>query len=152
MVAPVGMVAGRDAAAGWHRREGGGGGGGGAAVGLTVLFVEMGASQRRQDVTKAAVRACRDAISANSIPAFRTGAVPGVGWQQMKLRVRLGVPAPLHAALDVEAVKAVFPYGEIVDVEVVDGGLVTPSGVALEAMGDKNDDCYVVNAAVYVGY
>jgi uncharacterized protein (TIGR02058 family) len=42
--------------------------------------------------------------------------------------------------------------GEILDVEVVDGGLICSSGVALEAMGDKNDDCYVVNAAVYVGY
>jgi uncharacterized protein (TIGR02058 family) len=27
----------------------------------------------RQDVTAAAVRACKNAISSNSIPAFRTG-------------------------------------------------------------------------------
>jgi uncharacterized protein (TIGR02058 family) len=45
-----------------------------------------------------------------------------------------------------------FCSGEILEVEVVDGGLICSSGVALEAMGDKNDDCYVVNAAVYVGY
>jgi uncharacterized protein (TIGR02058 family) len=44
-----------------------------------------------------------------------------------------------------------FCSGEILEVEV-DGGLICSSGVALEAMGDKNDDCYVVNAAVYVGY
>lgn len=42
--------------------------------------------------------------------------------------------------------------GQILKVEVVDGGLICSSGVCLEAMGDKNDDCYVVNAAVYVGY
>ncbi|XP_058100741.1 uncharacterized protein LOC131245357 isoform X3 [Magnolia sinica] len=42
--------------------------------------------------------------------------------------------------------------GKIVSFEVVDGGLICSSGVYLEAMGDKNDDCYVVNAAVYVGY
>ena len=42
--------------------------------------------------------------------------------------------------------------GEIIDVEVVDGGLICSSGVMLEEMGDKNDDWYVVNAAVYVGY
>lgn len=42
--------------------------------------------------------------------------------------------------------------GRILKVEVVDGGLICSSGVCLEAMGDKNDDCYVVNAAVYVGY
>jgi uncharacterized protein (TIGR02058 family) len=36
--------------------------------------------------------------------------------------------------------------------EVVDGGLICSSGVYVEEMGDKNDDCYIVNAAVYVGY
>lgn len=42
--------------------------------------------------------------------------------------------------------------GEILNVEVVDGGLICSSGVLVEEMGDKNDDCYIVNAAVYVGY
>lgn len=42
--------------------------------------------------------------------------------------------------------------GEIISFEVVDGGMICSSGVCLEAMGDKNDDCYIVNAAVYVGY
>ncbi|XP_024361647.1 uncharacterized protein [Physcomitrium patens] len=128
-----------------------------AASGLSnfrLLFVEMGTGydQHGQDVTSAAVRACKDAISSNSIPAFRTGALPGVSYQQMKLRVKLGVPRSVQKELDVEKVKAVFPYGEILEVEVVDGGLICSSGVALEAMGDKNDDCYLVNAAVYVGY
>ncbi|GKB92463.1 retrovirus-related pol polyprotein LINE-1 [Tanacetum coccineum] len=40
---------------------------------MTLLFVEMGVGydQHGQDVTKAAMKACRDAISSNSIPAFR---------------------------------------------------------------------------------
>lgn len=42
--------------------------------------------------------------------------------------------------------------GKIVKFEVVDGGLICSSGVHVEEMGDKNDDCYIVNAAVYVGY
>lgn len=42
--------------------------------------------------------------------------------------------------------------GEIVKVEVVDGGLICSSGVLVEEMGDKTDDCYIVNAAVYIGY
>lgn len=42
--------------------------------------------------------------------------------------------------------------GKILNVEVVDGGLICSSGVCVEEMGDKNDDCYIVNAAVYVGY
>lgn len=45
-----------------------------------------------------------------------------------------------------------FGSGEIVQLEVVDGGLVCSSGVQLEDFGDKSDNCYVVNAAVYVGY
>ena len=42
--------------------------------------------------------------------------------------------------------------GKIINFEVVGGGLICSSGVQVEEMGDKNDDCYIVNAAVYVGY
>jgi len=50
------------------------------------------------------------------------------------------------------AVASNFCSGKIISFEVVDGGMICSSGVCLEAMGDKNDDCYIVNAAVYVGY
>ncbi|KAG6549574.1 hypothetical protein Mapa_008956 [Marchantia paleacea] len=122
--------------------------------GMKLLFVEMGTGydQHGQNITTAAMRACKNAISSNSIPAFRTGALPGVGYQEMKLRLKLGVPHSVQHELDLEQVKSVFPYGDILDVNVVDGGLICSSGVALEAMGDKNDDCYIVNAAIYVGY
>lgn len=46
----------------------------------------------------------------------------------------------------------IYCSGKILNVEVVDGGLICSSGVHVEEMGDKNDDCYIVNAAVYVGY
>ncbi|KAL4204627.1 hypothetical protein AMTRI_Chr01g110840 [Amborella trichopoda] len=121
---------------------------------MKLLFVEMGVGydQHGQDITAAAMRACRDAISSNSIPALRLGSVPGVTFDQMKLKIKLGVPRSTQQSLDVEKVKSVFPYGNIVSCEVVDGGLICSSGVCLEAIGDKNDDCYIVNAAVYVGY
>ncbi|XP_074269851.1 uncharacterized protein LOC141592876 [Silene latifolia] len=119
-----------------------------------LLFVEMGVGydQHGQNITSAAMRACRDAISSNSIPAFRRGSIPGVSFEQMKLQIKLGVPHSLQESLDIEKVKSVFPYGKILNVEVVDGGLICSSGVHVEEMGDKNDDCYIVNAAVYVGY
>lgn len=119
-----------------------------------LLFVEMGVGydQHGQDITAAAMRACRDAISSNSIPAFRRGSIPGVTFEQMKLQIKLGVPHSLQQSLDIERVKSVFPYGKIVKFEVVDGGLLCSSGVLVEEMGDENDDCYIVNAAVYVGY
>ncbi|XP_015576916.2 uncharacterized protein LOC8259216 [Ricinus communis] len=121
---------------------------------MKLLFVEMGVGydQHGQDITVAAMRACRDAISSNSIPAFRRGSIPGVTFGQMKLQIKLGVPQSLQKFLDIERVKSVFPYGEILNVEVVDGGLICSSGVYVEEMGDKNEDCYIVNAAVYVGY
>ncbi|MQM12070.1 hypothetical protein Taro_044982 [Colocasia esculenta] len=127
---------------------------GGGEPPMKLLFVEMGVGydQHGQDITAAAMRACRDAISSNSIPAFRRGAIPGVTSEHMKLQIKLGVPRATQEFLDIERVKSVFPYGKIINIEVVDGGLVCSSGVCLEAMGDKNDDCYVVNAAVYVGY
>ncbi|KAL2475210.1 hypothetical protein Adt_35946 [Abeliophyllum distichum] len=121
---------------------------------MKLLFVEMGVGydQHGQDITSAAMRACRDAITSNSVPAFRRGSIPGVSFDQMKLQIKLGVPRPLQHLLDIEKVKSVFPYGAISNVEVVDGGLICSSGVHVEEMGDKNDDCYIVNAAVYVGY
>ncbi|XP_057493106.1 uncharacterized protein LOC130778600 isoform X2 [Actinidia eriantha] len=71
---------------------------------VKLLFVEMGVGydQHGQDVTAAAMRACRDAISSNSIPAFRRGSIPGVSFEQMKLQIKLGVPHSLQQLLDVE--------------------------------------------------
>ncbi|CAI9782061.1 unnamed protein product [Fraxinus pennsylvanica] len=98
---------------------------------MKLLFVEMGVGydQHGQDITSAAMRACRDAISSNSIPAFRRGSIPGVSFDEMKLQIKLGVPQPLQHLLDIEKVKSVFPYGAISNVEVVDGGLICSSGV-----------------------
>ncbi|KAF0898618.1 hypothetical protein E2562_008201, partial [Oryza meyeriana var. granulata] len=108
-------------------------GGGGEEQGqeaMKLLFVEMGVGydQHGQDITSAAVRACKDAITSNSIPAFRRGSIPGVNTEQMKLQIKLGVPRPTQHLLDLERVKAVFPYGKIISVEVVDGGMICSSG------------------------
>ncbi|KAL9325284.1 hypothetical protein ACSQ67_005929 [Phaseolus vulgaris] len=94
----------------------------------------------------------REGRSKSSSSALGSGSIPGVSFDQMKLQIKLGVPHSLQKSLDIEKVKSVFPYGEILNVEVVDGGLICSSGVLVEEMGDKNDDCYIVNAAVYVGY
>eukprot|EP00982_Pelagococcus_subviridis_P002888 22267-Pelagococcus_subviridis.AAC.4 len=121
-------------------------------MGMTqVLFVEcgIGADQHGQDATKAAVRACRNAIEFNSIPSIRA-VVPG-GYDNMKLHIHLGVPAGHE--VDLESVKAVFPYGRIVEPVRVDaGGLLAKSGIAIAEMGDVNDDFVIAVAAVTVGY
>lgn len=102
-----------------------------------------------QDATKAAVRAARSAIEFNSIPSIRR-LVPG-GYDELKLDVLLAVPPEYQAGLDLEKVKAAFPYGDK-RVTVQDGGMVAPSGIAIERLGDKNEDMVVVCCSVTVGY
>ena len=125
------------------------------AIGLEqILFIEcgFGNDQHGQDATKAAVRACRNAIEFNSIPSIRQ-LVPG-GYEAMKLHVQLGVPARDGAvmAVDLQKVAAVFPYGNLLPIAIEQGGLLARSGIALPEMGDSNDDMIIVVACVTVGY
>ncbi len=114
-----------------------------------LMFIElgMGADLHGQDVTKAAMRAIRNAIGHNSMPGMRSlvGDDPG----RMKVRVRLAVPADKDR-IDLAKLREVLPYGEV-RFEVVDGGMLASSGVLLADKGDRNDLIYVVNAAVEVG-
>ena len=118
---------------------------------ITTLFIEMGFGNdsHGQNVTKAAVRACRNAIEFNSIPSIAK-IVPG-GYDKMKLTVDLAIPPKYKHALDEEACKKVFPYGAVT-IRVQDGGGVFPSGIAIDALGDKNEDMVVAIASVSVGY
>ncbi|GIP38683.1 hypothetical protein J31TS4_19630 [Paenibacillus sp. J31TS4] len=116
-----------------------------------LFFIEigMGADLHGQDVTKAAVRAVKNAIHHNSMPGLRS-VLPGNTLDNMKVNVKLAVPCDKDK-LDVEAVKACLPYGQVT-VEVLDGGMVTTSGIVLPDKDDKNDLIYIVNASVEVGY
>ncbi len=104
------------------------------------------------------------------------------GYDALKLDVLLAVPLMYQADLDLQEVAKVFPYGDVRfelqggfdDTSCVvcdypvnycaqssshifilfpqDGGMVAPSGIAIEKHGDKNDDMVVVCASVTVGY
>lgn len=115
-----------------------------------ILLVEcgFGNDSHGQNATKAAMRACRNAIEFNSLSIKKM--VPG-GYDAMKLNVILGVPAKYQKTLDLDNVSKVFPYGEI-KFAIRDGGLVAPSGRIIESLGDKNDDMLIVCAAIQVGY
>ncbi|GKY92943.1 hypothetical protein MPSEU_000263200 [Mayamaea pseudoterrestris] len=95
------------------------------------------------------VRACRNAIEFNQLPALGE-IVPG-GRDEMKLDVLLAVPAKYQEDLDLNAVRAVFPYGKV-NIQIQDGGMVANHGKMIEKMGDKNEDMVVVCVAVSVGY
>jgi uncharacterized protein (TIGR02058 family) len=69
----------------------------------------------------------------------------------MKLDVLLAVPPQYQKGLDLAAVRACFPYGQV-RIQIQDGGMVAASGAIIESLGDKNDDMVIVCVAVNVGY
>lgn len=109
-----------------------------------------GADLHGQDATKAATRACRNAVEFNSLPVLAE-LCEGGDLSKMLVQVKLGVPEDLVADVDVAAVKKVFPYGEK-HVEIVPGGLTTDSGIELPDQGDAPGDtrAVIVVAAVSV--
>jgi len=115
------------------------------------MFIEigMGVDLHGQNVTKAAVRAVQNAIHHNSMPGIRS-VLPGGSLDNMKVHVRLAVPAD-RDKLDLETVRAELPYGDV-SFDVVDGGMLTSSGIVLPDKDDANDLAYVVVASVEVGY
>ena len=64
----------------------------------------------------------------------------------------VALPRRCHGELDQTQLRAVFPYGTIAFVELQDGGALFRSGIALPAMGDRNDDAIVAIVSVTVGY
>lgn len=116
-----------------------------------LMFIEtgMGIDVHGQDITTAAIRAVKNAIHFNSMPGIRS-VLPDNSLDNMKVNVKLAVPCDKEK-LDIEAVKEALPYGQVT-VEIMDGGMLTTSGIVLEEKGDKNDLMYIVVASVEVGY
>ena len=121
-----------------------------------VMFIQLGFGvdqhgDRSLGSTKAAVRAVRQAIETNSIPGM-VHAVPG-GRKNMLVHVKLGVPAEaLH--VDLDEVAKVFPYGKLLPIDVVPGGLAYGSGRVVTELGDADGDdtALVAVACVSIGY
>ncbi|KAL7497893.1 hypothetical protein ACHAWT_007073 [Skeletonema menzelii] len=117
-----------------------------------IFFIEIGFGNdsHGQSATKAAIRACRNAIEFNSIPSIKR-LIPNGGYDALKLDVLLAVPPKYRDGLDLDEVAKVFPYGHV-RFEVQDGGMIAPSGIAIEKLGDVGDDMVVVCASVTVGH
>lgn len=131
-----------------------------------LLFVQMGFGVDQhgnddekhggsgQGATKAAVRAVRNAIEFNSIPGI-IEAVPG-GREEMLISVKLGVPTrrssnnPMEVNLN--EVAKVFPYGRLLPIEMVVGGLSFHTGRIVRELGDLDDMAVCVAACVSIGY
>jgi uncharacterized protein (TIGR02058 family) len=99
------------------------------------------------------VRACKDAISFNSVPNLER-LVPG-GRDAIKLRLQLAVPFSdgKPPDIDLDQVREVFVYGHIVEpIEMVPGGARFESMCAVPSLGDTSDSWVFAIAAVTVGY
>ncbi len=108
-----------------------------------AMELGMGTSLRRQDYTKAAIRGLKDALWHNSLTmadAF------GFSREDMIVEVEIGVQKP--EAVDIDAVKAILPYGKP-SVRVVHGGL----DIAKPGQSDRSadtDKTVIANVAVHV--
>ncbi|WP_226038494.1 Lin0512 family protein [Aquibacillus saliphilus] len=116
-----------------------------------IIFIEtgMGIDVHGQNITKAAVRAVENAIHLNSMPGIKDY-LPEQSLDNMHVNVKLAVPIDKDK-LDHNLIKQEIPYGTVT-VELVDGGMVTTSGIVLEDKNDQNDLMYIVVASVEVGY
>jgi len=106
-----------------------------------LYFIQLGTGidLRGQGITKAAIRAVRDAIGHNTIPAVPL--LTEGDHDRLKVHVRLAVPAEADA-VDLDAIREVLPVGTV-SFEIVPTGMATRNGVGELA--------YIVNAAVEVG-
>ena len=122
-----------------------------------IVFVQagMGCDQHgAAGASKAATRACRQAIEFNALPYMET-LMRDRGYEgraDMLLKVEIGVPEDLVDSVSVEDIRAMFPYGRMLPVQVRAGGLDFPSGRVVEALGDNADRAVVAVAAVTVGF
>jgi len=133
-----------------------------------LFFVQLGFGvdqHGEEDATKAAIRAVRNAIEFNSIPGVISH-LPG-GRKEMVIHVKLGVPeikkprgtsdggnelAAKALPVDHLQVAKVFPYGKLLPIEVVVGGLSFHTGRVVEELGDTDDEGVCVVACVTIGY
>ncbi len=92
-----------------------------------VLEFGMGVDVHGEDATKAARRAVSDCIRHSSLPVLSEIRERG---GTMLVEVTIGVPDP--SKVDIEAVKAELPHGEVT-VNAVQGGLQVPNSDTLIA-------------------
>ena len=104
-----------------------------------------GADLHGMDVTEAATRAVKDAVS----HCCMCGLVDALGITDLKkdMRVVMKIAAPTPEAVDPEALKKLM-ITDNVEVEVVQGGMLL-NGLHVDAFG-KGDQIMIVNAGLTV--
>jgi len=110
-----------------------------------VIEMGTGIDLHGCDVTKAAARAVKDAISRSCL----CGLVEIVELRDLNdMRIDVLVAVPMPEQVQADAVLSVIPFGRK-ELRVVEGGLRAP-GLCQPELGDESSDVVVANAAVTV--
>jgi uncharacterized protein (TIGR02058 family) len=113
-----------------------------------IVEMGMGIDQHGQDLTNAARKAVKDAISRSClcglVEVARLDDVEQI--DQMIVRVLVACPQPER--VDKEQVLRAIPFGKK-QIEVVEGGMIAPT-VHQPELGDTSDEAFIANAAVTV--
>lgn len=110
-----------------------------------IVELGTGADLHGMDVTKAACRAVRDAVSRSCLCGILE-ILNRRHFEEVHVEVRVACPFPDR--VDPEKVKAEIPVGTT-SVEVTEGGMQA-SGICVDAFGTGCDTIMVANAAVTV--
>ena len=110
-----------------------------------IVELGTGVDLHGEDVTEAACRAVRDAISRNCLCGLLE--IVGLeGPEQMEVEVLLASPKPDE--VDLEKVKGMLPFGKV-SVQSVPGGMKA-RGLCVPQLAPECDQIVVANAAVTV--
>ena len=110
-----------------------------------VIEMGTGVEQHGQEVTKAAIKAVKDAIAKVCL----VGLIETVKLNDLNdilLEVLIACPHPEEVNTD--EVLRTLPFGRK-EIKVVEGGMVV-RGHRAPSMGDKTDEIFVANAAVTI--
>ena len=110
-----------------------------------IIEMGTGVDQHGQDVTEAATKAVKDAVSRVCL----IGLLELVEVQDRdSMLVNVLVACPRPDEVNTDEVASVLPFGQK-EIKVVEGGMIV-HGHEAPSMGDKSDEIMVANAAVTV--
>ncbi|MHA1651961.1 MAG: Lin0512 family protein [Candidatus Helarchaeota archaeon] len=110
-----------------------------------VIQIGMGVDQHGQDVTKAAQKAIKDAISNNCL----VGLTEICNLQDLNdFYVHVLVAVPYPDQINEKRLMKAIPFGNK-EIEVIKGGMAVP-GLQIPELGDKSNEMIVATVAVTV--
>ncbi|MHA1129485.1 MAG: Lin0512 family protein [Candidatus Helarchaeota archaeon] len=110
-----------------------------------IIQIGCGVDQHGQDVTKAAQKAIKNAISNNCLIGL-TDICNLQNLADFYVQVRVAVPSP--EKINEKRLLKAIPFGNK-ELTVEKGGMVVP-GIKITALGDRSNEMIVANAAVTV--